>query len=181
MHLPVLAVIPRNRFEEEELFPLREGLEKAGRPLVVLSPSGKEATGRQRKKFMPDGMLVDWNRQPGVRGKYPAVVVLGGKGAPKSLWTDEVLPQLLTDHYRAGSWIGGVGLGVAVLARAGLLEGEASAPEDPDLLEVLEQAGVARSPDPITRSGRVVSAQGAEAMASLLTDLLNHLAGSAVS
>jgi len=98
----ILMVIPRNQFDEDELFATRELLELAGARVIVLSKTGQEAVGTNRTRFLPHGMIIDWNKQEGIFGKYDAVVLVGGKGAPKSLWDDPILPQILTDHYRAG-------------------------------------------------------------------------------
>ena len=89
----VLIVIPRNQFAEDELFPLKEKLEAAGCRVWVLSRTGKEALGMNKTKFQPDGMLADWNKQEGVPGKYDAVIVTGGKGAPKTFTQHSRLSQ----------------------------------------------------------------------------------------
>lgn len=167
----VLLVMPRNQFSEDELFPIRDGLKEAGCQVFVLSRTGKEATGMRKTKFTPDGMVADWNKQEGVGMKYDAVVVTGGKGAPKSLWTDDILPQILTDHVRAGKVVAGIGLGVGSLAQANILIGEASGPDIPELNQLLDDATIIRSDEPVTRTENIVTASGAEAVESLLEKL----------
>ena len=131
-----------------------------------------------KTRFLPDGMLVDWDKQPGISGKYDAVIVLGGKGAPKSLWNDDILPQILTDHFRSGRIIGGLGLGVGALARASLLTGEASGPKDAALAAELERAGVSLSSETVTCWEQVITGAGgetAEAFADAVTNALERL------
>ncbi|MFQ5482995.1 MAG: DJ-1/PfpI family protein [Nitrospinaceae bacterium] len=171
----VLVIIPRNQFVEEELFPILNLLKEAGKQVVVLSPTGREATGMKKEKFTPQGMLADWDKQTRIRGKYAAVLVLGGKGAPKSLWPNDLLPQILTDHFRAGRVVGAIGLGLPLLARAGLLPGEAAAPEDPAVLEELDRAGICRAPTKVFAHGKVLTAEGAEAAAEFARALLQIL------
>lgn len=169
----VLIVIPRNQFAEDELFPLKEKLEAAGCRVWVLSRTGKEALGMNKTKFQPDGMLADWNKQEGVPGKYDAVIVTGGKGAPKTLWTDDLLPQMLTDHVRAGKIVAGTGLGIGSLAQANVLIGEASAGDHPELLQVLDNAAIADSGEPFTQTENVMTATGPDAASQLADAILS--------
>ena len=159
----ILIVIPKSQYEEQELFNVLEILKTADSRVIVLSKSGKEAVGMNKTKFKPDGMLVDWDKQQNVSGKYDAAIVMGGKGAPKSLWDDTILPQILTDHFRAGRVIGAIGMGGAVLARASLLSYEAAGPDEEKFISELEDAGLSRSSSQVVRDGKVITASGPEA------------------
>jgi protease I len=161
----ILIVIPKSQFQEQELFDTLEVLKTAGPRILVLSKSGQTAVGMSKTRFTPDGVLVDWDKQQGVSGKYDAVIVMGGKGAPKSLWDDTILPQILTDHFRAERVIGAIGLGVAVLARASLLSCEAAGPKDEIFLSELEKAGLTRANSPVIQDGKIITASGPEAAA----------------
>ena len=137
-----LLVIPQNRFCEQQLFDLKEVLEKGAGECRILSKSGKEAKSEEKSLFQPDGMLVDWNRFLQGKQKYDAVIVIGGKGAKSSIWEDSILPQILTDHFRAGKILGAFGLSVVALARAGLVSRcEVSALNDEAFLKELEDVG----------------------------------------
>lgn len=137
-----LLVIPQNRFCEHQLFDLKEVLEDGGGECRILSKSGKEAKGEAKSLFQPDGMLVDWNRFLQGKQKYDAVIVIGGKGSKSSIWGDTILPQILTDHFRAGKVLGAFGLSVIALARAGLISRcEVSAPNEEACLKELEDVG----------------------------------------
>ncbi len=153
----IMIAIPKSQFEEGELLPLRAALENAGARVVVLSKSGQKARGMEKTTFEPDGTIVDWNKQPGVAGKYHAVVVLGGRGASKSLWDDPILPQILTDHFRMDRLVAAVGEGLPVLVRAGLWD------EDH------------RPDSPVTVSGNVVVASGKEAVQAFAASLIRLL------
>ena len=137
-----LLVIPQNRFCEQQLFDLKEVLEGGAGECRILSKSGKEAKGEAKTLLQPDGMLVDWNRFLQGKQKYDAVIVIGGKGAKSSVWEDPILPQILTDHFRAGKILGAFGLSVVALARAGLVSRcEVSAPNEEACLKELEDVG----------------------------------------
>ncbi|MCH8156398.1 MAG: DJ-1/PfpI family protein [Nitrospinae bacterium] len=160
---------------EEELFGVRSALESKGVRVVVLSLSGQEARGMNRERFQPDGMIVDWNRQSGIQGKYHAVILVGGKGARKSLWDDPIVPQILTDHYRAGSVVGAIGSALVVLARAALITGEIPMPDEEAAHKELETLGAVGVDRPVTSIGNIVAGQGAgavEAFAQTVCDLM---------
>jgi protease I len=137
-----LLVIPQNRFCEQQLFDLKKVLEEGPGECRVLSKSGKETKSDCKSLFQPDGMLVDWNRFLQGKKKYDAVIIIGGKGAKSSIWEDPILPQILTDHFRAGKILGAFGLSVIALARAGLVSRcEVSAPNEEACLKELDDAG----------------------------------------
>lgn len=155
-----MVIMPSNQFCEEELFPVLEVLKSAGLRVVVLSKTGAEAVGMNRNRFQPAGYIVDWNKQEGVVGKYHAVLLTGGKGASKSLWNDPIVPQILTDHYRAGKIIGGLGAGMVALAKASLLTEDCAAPEDEKALNELHNMGVSSVDQPLATSDGIVTAGG---------------------
>ena len=164
MNKSALIIIPKSQFCEEELYGIRSALENKGVRVIVLSPSGKEAIGMKKDKFQPDGMIVDWNRQSGVQGKYNVVIVIGGKGARKSLWDDPIVPQILTDHHRSGSIIGAMGSALVVLVRASLVTGEMPLPKDADSLKELEILNAVCVDVPVTRVNNVILGRGADSV-----------------
>lgn len=171
----ILIVIPKSQFQEQELFDTLEVLKAAGPRILVLSKSGQEAVGMNKTRFTPDGVLVDWDKQEGVSKKFDAVLVMGGKGAPKSLWNDDILPQILTDHFRAERVIGAIGLGVAVLARTSLLSYEAAGPEDEKFLSELEAAGLTHAHPSVVQDGKVITASGPEAATEFAHTIISAL------
>ena len=161
--LIILIVIPQSRFCDQQLLDLKTVFDEKLLESVVLSKSGTEAVGEMKTRFTPDGILVDWDKRLLPGQKYDAVVVVGGKGAKNSLWNDPILPQILTDHFRAGKVVGALGLSVVSLARAGLLARQGvSAPDNELCIRELEEAGAFVVDEPLTFSDRVVTA-GADA------------------
>ena len=137
-----LLVIPQNRVCEQQLFDLKKVLERESGKCLILSKSGKKVQSEEKTQVEPDGMLVDWNRYLQGKQKYDAVIVIGGKGSKSTIWNDSILPQILTDHFRAGKILGAFGLSVVALARAGLISRcEVSAINDEDCLKELKDVG----------------------------------------
>ncbi len=173
MNKSALVIIPKSQFCEEELYGIRSALENKGVRVIVLSASGKEAIGMKKDKFQPDGMIVDWNRQSGVQGKYNIVIVIGGKGARKSLWGDPIVPQILTDHHRSGSVIGAIGSALVVLVRASLVTGEIPLPKDSDSLKELEALNAVCVDLPVTCINNVILGQDADSVDNFSEQILN--------
>lgn len=170
----ILVMIPKNQFSGDELFGLLDALEPTGARTVVLSKSGQPATGMNRERFTPHGMIIDWNKQEGIVGKYHALVILGGKGAAKSLWDDPIVPQIVVDHHRAGSVIGAAGSGIVVLAKAGLL-GQAATPDTPAVLQELNALKVACVEEDVVADDRILTASGAAAIQPFAQKLIELL------
>ena len=177
----VLVIIPKSQFCQKELYGVKSELAQRGVRVVVLSMSGQEARGMNKEKFQPDGMIVDWNKQPGVRGKYQAVVLIGGKGARKSLWDDPIVPQILTDHHRSGSVIAAIGSAIVVLVRASLVTGEIPLPQDDATREELESLNTVCIDTPVTSMGNTVFGQGADSVSKFSQTILSLMEKSEVS
>ncbi len=173
----ILIAIPKNQFDEREVFGLRDSLTEAGAKVVILSKTGAEAVGSEKTRFQPDGRIVDWDKI-NTQGKYDAVLVTGGKGAPKFLWDDDILPQILTDHFRAEKVLGGIGLGVAVLVRANLLANEAAGPDDEKFLKELEGAGVNHIPEPVVKQDNILTCRNAESIDVFSKELMRAISAS---
>jgi putative intracellular protease/amidase len=163
----ILLIIPKSQFCEQELNGVRNILQQNGANVVVLSKSGQEALGVNKERFQPDGMIVDWNKQIGIENKYHAVILVGGKGAKKSLWDDPIVPQILTDHYRQGSVIGAIGEAIVVLLRASLIVGEIPLPKDEKTRKELERLNAVCVDIPVISSENLVLGQGADSIEAL--------------
>jgi protease I len=155
----ILLVIPQNRFCDQQLMELKTVFDEVLLNTIIVSKSGNEAVGENKTRVQPDGILVDWDKRNLPNKNYDAVVVVGGKGAKNSIWNDPILPQILTDHFRAGKIVGALGQSMVCLAQAGLLaRHEVSAPTDKNCVEQLEDAGAFIVEEPLTFSQQIVTA-----------------------
>ena len=173
----ILVIIPNNQFSDDELFGVTKVLADEGVRHAVLSKSGNEAPGMSRNRFQPDGPIIDWNKQDGIYGKYGAIILIGGKGARKSLWDDPIVPQILVDHHRSGSIIGALSSASVVLARASLLTDDCATPDDELALEELKKLEIYCSENMIEESDRIITGRGAEVagdFARRVVELLNE-------
>jgi putative intracellular protease/amidase len=177
----ILIIIPKSQFCEEELNGVRTSLQQSGAKVIVLSKSGQEARGLNKKKFQPDGMIVDWNKKIAVNKKYHAVILLGGKGAKKSLWDDPIIPQILTDHYRFGSVIGAIGEALVVLVRASLVTGEIPLPQDEDTCQELKSLNAVCVDTPVISYGNMVYGQSRDSVEKFSQTIIGLVETSEVS
>ena len=160
----ILIIIPKSQFCGQELNGVRTILQQCGANVVVLSKSGQEACSMNKEKFRPDGMIVDWNKQSLGAGKYHAVILVGGKGAKKSLWDDPIVPQILTDHYRFDRIIGALGSAIVVLVRASLVTGEVPVQGDANTRKELEYLNAVCVDSPVISRDNLVLGQGADSV-----------------
>ena len=157
----ILIIIPKSQFCEQELYGVKNILQQNGAHVVVLSQSGQEARGMNKDIFQPDGMIIDWNKQPGVQEKYHAVVLVG--------------PQILTDHYRFGSVIGAMGSALVVLVKASLATGEIPLPQDETTRKELENINAVCVGVPVINVGKLVLGQGAGSVDQFSQTILDLL------
>ena len=169
----VLIIIPKNHFCDQELNGVRTVLQQGGANVIVLSKSGQEAQGVNKEKFQPDGMIVDWDKQIGVDGKYHAVILVGGKGAKKSLWDDPIVPMILIDHYRFGSVVGAIGEALVVIQKASLIIGDVPLPKDESTREELERLNVACVDIPVIRGENLVLGQGVNSVSEFSRSIVD--------
>ncbi len=172
----ILIIIPKDYYDEQELdIPLKKFREE-GADVRIASTKLKEAVGMKNGRIMPDVLVVDaiegitgdsyvldakGTRQ--ILGVFHGVVVIGGRGARKYLWTDKLTRLLLLDRYKSDMVVAGIGQGVPALGEAGLLENiEVAAPQDKHTLPELDKAAAILSEEKLEVQDRVITAVGAE-------------------
>ena len=174
----ILIIIPKDYYDEKELeFPLKKFREE-GADVRIASSKLKEAVGMKTGRIMPDFLVVDaiegitgdsyvadgkGTRQ--ILGVYHGVVVIGGSGARKYLWTDKLTRLLLTDRFNSDMVIAAIGQGVPTLGIAGLLQNiEVAAPKDKHTLPELDKAAAILAEENMVIHDRIITAIGAEAV-----------------
>ena len=174
----ILIIIPRDYYDEKELeFPLKKFREE-GADVRIASSKLKEAVGMKTGRIMPDYLVVDaiegitgdsyvadgkGTRQ--ILGVYHAVVVIGGSGARKYLWTDKLTRLLITDRFNSDMVVAAIGQGVPTLGIAGLLQNiEVAAPKDKHTLPELDKAAAILAEENMVIHDRIITAIGAEAV-----------------
>ncbi len=174
----ILFIIPKDYYDEAELeYPLKKFKEE-GADVRIASSKLKEAVGMKTGRIMPNFLIVDaiegitgdsyvtggkGTRQ--VLGVFHGVVVLGGRGARKYIWTDKLARLLRLDRFKSDMVVAAIGQGVPELGIAGLLENiEVAAPQDKHTLPELEKAAAILAEEKVVVHERIITAVGAEAV-----------------
>ena len=174
----ILFIIPKDYYDEAELeYPLKKFKEE-GADVRIASSKLKEAVGMKTGRIMPNFLIVDaiegitgdsyvtggkGTRQ--VLGVFHGVVVLGGRGARKYIWTDKLARLLILDRFKSDMVVAAIGQGVPELGIAGLLENiEVAAPQDKHTLPELEKAAAILAEESVVVHERIITAVGAEAV-----------------
>ena len=175
----ILIIIPKDYYDEQELeIPLKK-FRAEGADVRIASNKLKEAVGMKTGRVMPDLMIVDamegitgdsyvtggkGTRQ--VLGVFHGVVVIGGSGARKHVWTDKLVRLLLSDRHNSAMVVAGIGQGVPALGIAGLVQNiEVAAPQDKHTLPELDKAAAILAEENMVVHDRIITAVGAEAAA----------------
>ena len=174
----ILIIIPKDYYDEAELeFPLNK-LKEEGADVRIASSKLKEAVGMKSGRIMPNFLVVDaiegitgdsyvtggkGTRQ--VLGVFHGVVVMGGRGARKYIWTDKLVRLLLLDRFKSDMVVAAIGQGVPALGIAGLLENiDVAAPQDKHTLPELDKAAAILADENMVIHERLITAIGAEAV-----------------
>lgn len=155
----VLIVVASQNFRDEEYQQPRQALEAEGAEVKVGAREVRAACrGMLGLTVTPDVMLRD------ARGsEFDGVVVVGGAGAQQYLWTDSELMRVLREAKAGGKVIGGICLGCAALAKAGVLRGvEATVFPTRDSLKEMQAGGARYVKRDLVVSGRIITADGPE-------------------
>lgn len=168
--IKVLFVLAQKDFREEEIAAPRKILEEAGATCLMASPEGGEVTGMGGKSIMT--ISVTEPRNVDIAGG----IVFGGAGAATSLWANMLVHKQLRMIERDRKPLAAVGLGVVVLAKAGLLEKrKATVYVTSDALKALKEGGAIYEKKPLVIDRDVITADGdgsAERLATIFRETL---------
>lgn len=131
----VLVVVPPKDYADSTLRYARAGLLKVDVATRTASLQDEEMVkGVAGDEFQPDGVLADCKLD-----EYFGVVFCGGPGAAELVENADV-QRLAREAASQNKLIGAWGSSIAVLAKAGILEGR-KVTGDPDLRETVTAAG----------------------------------------
>lgn len=168
--LKVLFLVAPTGFQDEELEKPRRVLEAAGAEVVVASTTGGPATGQGGATL--EALSIVEARPT----EYAGAVVVGGPGA-LAVADNGIAHKFFRMSAHDGKPVGGLSLGVVLLAKAGLLEGKAATVWlTPDALRALKDGGARYEKKPVVVAGGVVTADGpasAESFGNIFAELLD--------
>jgi len=164
----ILMVVAPRGFKDAECFIPRDIFEKSGALVRVASMNSGQAESEQGKK-----LEVDYSVDEIKARDYDAVVFVGGPGMV-GLVEEDLFVDLARDFYDAQKLTTAICIAPVILANAGILTGR-PATATPSAQSDLEEAGVGFTGEPVTVSGRIITASGpaaAEAFAKAIVKAL---------
>jgi len=186
----ILLIIPKDYYNEEELDPLVVIFKKEEATVKIASAKFKEAVGMRNGRVMPDMLIVDamegitgdsyvtsakGTRQ--VLGVFHGVIIIGGRGTSRYVWTDKLVNLLLSDRLRSAMIVAGIGTGVPSLGKAGLLQSmEVTTCDDKKSLEALEEANAFVVDEDVVVHDRIITARDASAVEKFAEAMIEAVA-----
>ena len=174
----ILFIIPKAYYSEEELDPLLEIFKQEEATVKIASSKFREAVGMRNGRIMPDMLIVDamegitgdsyvtsakGTRQ--ILGVFHGVIIIGGRGTSRYVWTDKLVNLLLSDRLRSEMIVAAIGTGVPSLGKAGLLQSlEVATSKDKKSLEALEEANAFVVDEDLVVNDRIITARDASAV-----------------
>lgn len=153
---PVLMLVPEKDFYDPEYTIAHRRLEAAGYPIVVVTPSGRDAVGLEGLKVVPDKPLAGLSSK-----SFSAIFLVGGTGG-KSFMGDKEIHRILREFDAEDKPIGAQCITPAVVAEAGLLTGlEATC--WPSFSSLLVSKGAKFSGRVVDQQGNIMTAQAGRA------------------
>ena len=170
----VLVAAPEG-FRDEELFVPEDVFSDAGAFVRTASTTKKTIHGSQGGSTEPDLHIEDIRVD-----SLNALVIAGGAGARKYLWSNEALLRKVREADEKGKIIGAICISGAIPAVAGIMNGrKGTVYPDPEAIAVLEERGETYVEKGVVVDGNIVTAAGpdyargfAEAILALLQEKL---------
>ena len=157
----VLIVISPLDFQDEELSKTIKELEKKDISYTIISTREGLAVGMGGGKVLIDKTISDMFH---TAEQNSALIIIGGSGAPATLWNNKKLHTLTTEYYEKQKVVAAICLAPAVLARAGILQGKKATiyNDDPAIAE-LGKGGAIYVSSPVVVDGTIITANGPSA------------------
>lgn len=151
-----LIVIAQDGYQDHEFEGTRVALEAAGCAVVIASEVAGPCTGKLGGIEMADVALRDVNVLA-----YDRIAFIGGPGA-HALVEHPDAHRIAREAVRNEIPLGAICIAPLILAAAGVLKGKAATVWDAEGEQAaqLERAGASYTADPVTVSGRIVTANG---------------------
>nr|WP_321498348.1 DJ-1/PfpI/YhbO family deglycase/protease [uncultured Methanolobus sp.] len=170
----VLMVVAQEGFRDEEFFEPREVFEDAGITITIASKTTDEASGVLGRSVKPDVAIDNVNI-----AEFDAIVISGGPGSRKYLWSDKDLRSLVSNAFEQEKVVAAICVSPVILARAGVLEGKkATVFKDPESIKELEKAGALYEDESVVVIGNIVTGRdpaSAEAFGEAVLEALENM------
>lgn len=169
----ILMIVAPERFRDEEFFEPRAVFEKKGYQVTVGSAKLGKATGVLGGEVDVDILIDDASADD-----FDAIVISGGGGSKVFLWDNPKLHALLNAAFQKGKVVSAICISPVVLAKAGLLNGKASAvfPAD-DAVSEMKKVGADLKNEPVVTDGKIVTGNGPECATEFGEAVISAISG----
>ncbi len=165
----VLIVLAPDKFRDEEYFIPRQVLEGYGIKVLTTSKAKEAVSIIEKKKILVDVLLEDATTD------YDAIIFVGGPGAA-GYFNDQTALDLVKDFYEENKVVAAICIAPTILANAGILEGKKATvwlSEGKNL----KAKGATYTGQPVTRDGKIITANGPDAAKEFAETIAQALKG----
>jgi len=147
----VLIFLPAQNFNEQEYLIITDTLENAGYMLFIVSDSPSICSGSNGLKVKNDVMLYNARQE-----NFAGLVIVGGNGT-RNYWLNTTLHNLARNFTKNEKPVGAICSAPIVLAKAGLLNNEATCFHED--IKYLEREGIVFKNIPVCKTNRIITGQ----------------------
>lgn len=162
-----MVIAPKD-FRDEEFLEPKRIFEEAKAEVTVASKEVSEALGKLGATVKVDKDLGEISVDD-----YDALVFVGGPGSAV-YFTDPEALKLAKEAHEAGKVIGAICIAPSILANAEILKGK-QATAFPSEESNLRAKGAIYTGEPVTRDGKIITANGPQAAAKFGEEIINTL------
>jgi protease I len=166
--MAILMVVAPKDFRDEEFLEPKKLFSAAEAQVTVASKGTDEAVGK-----LGAAVKVDKDLSEVSAADFDAVVFVGGPGSAV-YFDDPTALKLAKEAHEAGRVVGAICIAPSILANAGLLNGR-SATAFPSEEQNLREKGADYTGEPVTKDGKIITANGSQAATSFAKEILGVL------
>lgn len=163
----VLLFIPAQNFNEEEYLIITNVLTRASVKIFITSDSNSLCVGSRGLKVKHDVLLCNIHES-----NFGGLILIGGSGT-RDYWNNSLVLATVRKFAQVKKVIGAICSAPVILAKAGLLEGQATC--FPDDKSALEKEGISYVDTPVVKRKKIITAQNPTATPEFIKIFLYEL------
>jgi protease I len=165
----VLLILPAQNFNEEEYLIIVNALERVSVKIFIASDSYSLCIGSNGLKVKHDVQLYNIHES-----NFNGLIIVGGSGT-REYWNHPLIKATAQKFANNKKTIGAICSAPIILARAGLLKGQATC--FPDDKSALEKEGISYIDTPVVNQKKMITAQNPTATPEFMKTFLYELIG----
>jgi protease I len=156
MSKKILMVVAPKNYRDEEFDQPKRIFEQNEYEVTVASKDTEQAEGVQGGRVDVDLDITDVDLK-----NYDAIVFIGGPGAG-AYFDNEIALTLAREAFSEEKVVAAICIAPSILANAGILKGKKSTVSSSEV-DNIEEKGASYTSEPVTRDGRIITANGPQA------------------